>query len=377
MRALSLSDTVFYNLRDAYISGASLLDGPCDLVRVVAQIEGVVASGAGWRERPFRLIAWSFAGRPQPVDLRSHVSVVRDPAVTRPDHVLEYLELMRRNRFSIAGPPWRVIVINPDDGSTPAGDGPRPLSAIFMQMRHGLGDAMRALQAMGRMSAFEPEPRHADIARDLPEARLRDLPQDMTIHDSGIAVRSVPRAGIPRGADAGRQLADIAHAIVSDADLFPGARPLRGNYGRTHLVKRHGSASGVGNHIRMETISRIAPAATKRWRIPGLERAQNLPIMSWIVAMAPGPVGRLMMGIWYDNFDSIATLLPTPPKLKMGGRAVTSLFGVPPLWGPVPLMLLVLADRDAYHVTAFPGRGFCGDPTALMDRTAALLHEPA
>ncbi len=368
MQALGLSDTVLYNMRDGFITGVAILDRPCDLAKVVAQIEGVSDVNPGWRQRPFRLLVWSFAGDPQPVDLRLHMSVVRDPEATTEAHVLGHLERLRRSRFSLRAPPWRVIVLNPDDGSPP-GNGPPPLSAVFMQMRHGLADATRATQAMSRMGTFEPADHHREIAAALPETSFAHLPQSMTIHDSGFISRRVSRAGMPRVADAGRRLADVAFEVVNDPDLYPGAQPLKRTYGRTHLVRRRGSDSGVGNHIRMETIAADEEAAD-----PGLGAAQNSPVLQYVVAMAPGPLARLMMRVWYANFDAISTLLPVPPKLALGGQPVRAMFGTPPLWGPVPLALIALADREAYNLAAFPGRGFSGDSAALMDRLEALLH---
>jgi hypothetical protein len=82
------------------------------------------------------------------------------------------------------------------------------------------------------------------------------------------------------------------------------------------------------------------------------------------------------MRIWYRNFDAIATLLPVPRNLQLGGRAVSAVFGVPPLWGPVPLVLVALADADQYHVTVIPGRGFAASRASLV-RHIRTLFEPA
>lgn len=72
-----------------------------------------------------------------------------------------------------------------------------------------------------------------------------------------------------------------------------------------------------------------------------------------------------MMRLWYRSFDAVATLIPLPPRPRLGGRTVTHLFAAPPLWGPVPLAVIALAGRTDYFVSAFPGRGFAGDADAL------------
>ena len=68
--------------------------------------------------------------------------------------------------------------------------------------------------------------------------------------------------------------------------------------------------------------------------------------------------------------------MPLPRHLVLGGRVVTAIFGVPPLWGPVPLVLVALADAEHYHVTVIPGHGFAA-PRERLDERLRELFEPA
>jgi hypothetical protein len=149
---------------------------------------------------------------------------------------------------------------------------------------------------------------------------------------------------------------------------------LRGNLGRTRLVARRAGGGGGGNYIKMETIARGRDPVRKRLTIPGLSRAQELPLSQWAVAVMPSPLARLMMRVWYASFDGIATLMPLPRRLRLGGRRVTAFFAAPPLWGPVPLVVLAFADGEHYHVTLFPGRGFTADRDTLEARLRAGLN---
>jgi hypothetical protein len=115
----------------------------------------------------------------------------------------------------------------------------------------------------------------------------------------------------------------------------------------------------------METVDAGGDRVRKRLAIPGLSRAQELPLSQWAVAVLPGPLARLMMRVWYGGFDGIATLMPLPRRLRLGGRRVTAFFAAPPLWGPVPLVVLAFADGEHYHLTLFPGGGFAADRGAL------------
>lgn len=268
------------------------------------------------------------------------------------------------------GPPWRVLVLNPagpgwQDGS---------LSAIFFQFRHGLADGTRGIQALARMARSEPTLDHFARAANIATIDLAALHTDIRVHDVGLSVARIPRRAISREVDASTALAEAAAGAVEDDTLFPHARPLRGNVGRTRFIVRRGAPPGVGNHLKLETIARRPVSGRKRLRIPGLARAQELPISQWAVALAPPPLARLIMRVWYASFDAITTLLPIPRRFRLGGRKVTAFFAVPPLAGPVPLVMVAMADGDHYHVSLFPGRGFIADRDALSRKVRILLN---
>ena len=372
MRRLSLSDTVFYNLGDCYITAAFVLDGPCDPAALVAEVEGVVAALPAMTERPRRIGMWTFAEPASPFDAAAHLAIVHEPTVTRIDHLAACLDRLRRSPIPDGRPPWRMIVLNPK-GTPAGGSGTPPLSALLVQGRHGLADAMRGLQIMARMGCHRPGNRHRAGAARLPVIDLAALPATIAVHDAGLSLLQVPRRGMHREGDASERLAAAAAAAVADATLFPHARPLRGNVGRTRLVRRRVAAEGLGNHLKMITV-RTRTGRDRRWRIPGLARAQELELITWLVALAPRRLARLMMRIWYSSFDALATLLPLHRQLAVGGRRVTAAFGVPPLWGPVPLVLVALADGEHYHITVLPGAGFAASRTALHQTVSRLLN---
>ena len=227
------------------------------------------------------------------------------------------------------------------------------------------------------MGQARPSQAHLALARRLRTIDPAALGPDIPVHDEGLSVLQIPRSLMSREGEASERLAAIAAKAVADATLFPHARPLRGNVGRTHLLLRRGSRSGVGNHIKMITVPTIERPERRRFHVRRLARAQELSLSQWLVALSPRRLARLAMRIWYRNFDAIATLLPMPRNLQLGGRAVTAVFGVPPLWGPVPLVLVALADADQYHVMVIPGRGFSAPREALEQRIRELFEPPA
>jgi hypothetical protein len=376
MRPLGLSDTIFYNLRDAQITAAAALDGPCDLPGLIAGIEGATASLPGFTETPVRLGVWSFARQPQPVDIARHASIVVDPSIVYVEQLVPLLDRLRRNRIAVDGPQWRMIVLNPA-GMAPPG----AISAVFGQLRHGLADGTRTIQALASMAEYQPTAAHVATAGRLPTITFGSLPSNVVVHDVGPIALRLPRGGMAREGDASARLAAAAVAAVEDPRLFPDIRPLRGNIGRTRFVARRAGAGGAGNYIRMETITRGDAPRSASIAIPGLAHAQDLPVSQWAVAVAPGPVARWMMRLWYANFDAIATLIPLPRRLRLGGRAVTDFLAAAPLWGPVPLVALAFADAEHYHLTLYPARGFAGDVDALRRKLRDCLNpgmrEPA
>jgi len=374
MRRLSLSDTIFYNLGDCYISAAAVLDGPCDVAVLLAELEGVIEALPAFTEQSVRVGIWTFAKRSSgPVDLARHIAVICDPSVTSIDQLVPRLDRLRRTPIHIDGPPWRFFVLNPArPGASESGK--PPLSALLMQMRHGLADGMRGLQILSRMGRYEATDHHRAIAARLPMIDPRDLPGRIAVHDPGLSLLQVPRRGMIHEGDSSERLAAVVATAVADTSLFPHAQPLRGTIGRTRFVRRR-TENGVGNAMKMVTVStKEKPEKKKRLHIPGLAHAQDLPIMQWLVALAPRRLARLMMRIWYSNFDGVATLIPMPRNLALGGRQVTATFGIPPLWGPVPLAMVALANGEYYNATLVPGNGFTADRAALLDRVRRLLN---
>ncbi|MCB1488292.1 MAG: hypothetical protein KDJ88_12645 [Bauldia sp.] len=375
MRRLSLSDTIFYNLGDCYMNAAAILDGPCDLAVLLAEMEGVIEALPALTEQSVRVGLWTFAKKSAgPVDLAKHVAIIRDPSITHFEQLVPRLDKLRRNPIRIDGPAWRVFVLNPAEPGQETKDGEPPLSALFMQIRHGMADATRGLQILSRMGHYEPTDAHRALAARLPTVEPLDFETPITVHDPGFSLLQIPRRGMVRDGDSSERLAAVAATLVADPDLFPNAQPLRGNVGRTRFVRRRGPQNGVGNHLKMVTVSTKEKKKAKRFTIPGLARAQELPITQWLVALSPRAVARLMMRIWYTNFDAMATLIPMPRRLVLGGRSVSATFGIPPLWGPVPLALDVLADGENYNVTAVPGNGFVAERARLHEGLTRLLN---
>lgn len=374
MRRLSLSDTIFYNLGDCYMNAVAVLDRPCDVAVLLAEIEGVIEALPALTEQSVRVGIWTFAKRSSgPVDLAKHVAIVRDSTITRIDQLVPRIDQLRRTPIRIDGPPWRIFVLNPAEPGK-ENDESAPLSVLFMQMRHGLADAVRGLQILSRMGRYEASDTHRAIAASLPTIDPLDLPGGIAVHDPGLSLLQVPRRGMIREGDSSERLAAVVATAVADDSLFPHARPLRGNVGRTRFVRRR-TDNGVGNALKMVTVSTDQkPEKKKNVRIPGLARAQDLPIMQWLVALAPRRLARMMMRIWYSNFDAVATLIPMPRNITLGGQQVTATFGIPPLWGPVPLAMVALANGEYYNATLVPGNGFTADRTRLLDRVRRLLH---
>ena len=223
MRRLSLSDTIFYNLGDCYMNAVAVLDGPCDLAVLLAEMEGVIEALPALTEQSVRVGLWTFAKRSSGrVDLTNHVSIIRDPSITSFEQLVPRMDKQRRNPIRIDGPPWRVFVLNPAEPGKET-DGEPPLSALFMQVRHGMADAIRGLQILSRMGRYEPTAAHRALAARIPDVEPLEFETPITVHDPGFSLLQIPA---PRHGSR-RRLSERLAAVAATAGRRPGAFPQR------------------------------------------------------------------------------------------------------------------------------------------------------
>ena len=185
MRRLSLSDTIFYNLGDCYMNAVAVLDGPCDLAVLLAEMEGVIEALPALTEQSVRVGMWTFAKRS---------SGPGRPCQARLDHPRSVDHQLRAT-----GPAHGQAAAQSDPDRRPAVAGLRPQSR-----RTGEGNRRRAA-AFSALHAGPPRPRGR-------HPRPSDSVADGTI-------RADRRASRPRRAHSGRRASRIR-----DADHRPRSR---------------------------------------------------------------------------------------------------------------------------------------------------------
>ncbi|HXK54987.1 MAG TPA: hypothetical protein PK405_09895 [Hyphomicrobiales bacterium] len=379
MRALGLTDTIFFNLGHRYITSIVVLEKPCDADRVLAGLQAVADAYPPLRERFVHVWPFFAAFPDRNFALENHVCTLIDPSVRDIETLVPVIEKARRTITSPSHSPWRVFILNPSpmDGQ-PDGDAGHPLSVVMFQFKHGLADAARSFQVLAAMGSDSAPPAPV-CARDLPRLTRREfmaLAESGSIDDGGLSVLQIGRRNLRRDQDPNGRLVHAAAGAIADPSLFSHESPLNGRIARTRLVRRRAGRRALGNHL--ETVAEAVAVgdekpAQRRWRIPGLERAQSLPIARYVVAISPPPLARLLMRRWYSRFDAMVTMLPVPPKLSVGGAAVAGVFGVPPLSGRIPLMLVATACGDTHNLVIIPGTCFTGERASLHRRLHELL----
>lgn len=381
MRALGLTDTIFFNLGHRYITSVVVLEEPADADRVLAEMQAVVKAFPPLAERYLHIWPWFVAYGDKRFDLADHICTVIDPSVRDLDSLIPVIEKARRTVTPPTHAPWRVFILNP----APGGEARRPdtadhpLSVVIFQFKHGLADAARGFQVLAGMgrSAPPPAPLSASDLPTLSRAQFMAQEESGSIDDAGLSILQIPRDELRRDQDANTRLVNAAASVLADNALYRHGTRLNGRIARTRLVRRRAGRRALGNHL--ETVAEAVGTdgnqqkATPKWRIPGLERAQSLPLARYLVAVSPPLLARYMMRLWYARFDAMVTMLPAPPKLTLGGSPIAGVFGVPPLSGQIPLMLVATACGDTHNLVVIPGRSFSGERDRLHERLQALL----
>lgn len=105
MRALGLTDAIFFNLGDRYITSTVVLDGPCDLPLFTAEMDAAARDYAPLRDRFRRIWPWFFAHPDPEFDIADHIVVLNAPGVTTLAQLEPVVEKIRRTRRRAGAPP--------------------------------------------------------------------------------------------------------------------------------------------------------------------------------------------------------------------------------------------------------------------------------
>jgi len=379
MRPVSLSDAIFFNLGDRYITSVCLFETPLDPRRLRAELADAAAENPALREKVRRRWPGFVAALDPAFDIDRHIAVMRAPEVVDDATLVAFIDRLRRVRLPKGRPPWRAFVINPE-----AAPGTR--SAVAFHFKHGLSDGMGALQAFVAIAGrrdVAPAPR--PVAEIAPAELFAGRPNPL-VDDAGIAFAMLNRRRLTRAGDGGNgatgALVEACAAVVADDGLIDAGRPTTGRIAHTRVLmrRRASEASDLGNHLETaftETRPQ-APRKPSRFRLPGIERAQTSSWSQHLVAKAPPPIARLAMRIWISRFDAMISLIPGPTRaVALGGAEITAVFGVPPLSGPIPLAVAVITYAGTAHLTVIPGKGARVPPAAIAARLVAELEARA
>ena len=255
MRRLSLSDTIFYNLGDCYMNAVAVLDGPCDLAVLLAEMEGVIEALPALTEQSVRVGLWTFAKRSSgPIDLAKHVSIIRDPSITRFEQLVPRMDKQRRNPIRIDGPPWRVFVLNPaEPGKEPKGNRRfRPSSCRFAMAWRTRYAACRSCRGW---DATRRPPRHRALAARIPVVEPLEFETASPSTIPAFRCSRFPGAAWFATATSSERLAAVAATAGRRPVTLP-RRPAAARQCRADPLRPAARPqNGVGNHLKMVTVS--------------------------------------------------------------------------------------------------------------------------
>lgn len=386
MRALGLTDAIFFNLGDRYITSTVVLDGPCDLPLFTAEMDAAARDYAPLRDRFRRIWPWFFAHPDPEFDIADHIVVLNAPGVTTLAQLEPVVEKIRRTRPPRRRSPWRVFVVNPApvDGARQHGDADdadKPVSAIIFHLDHALADGIRCMQVIASLAGRGPD-RDPAKARQLQRMSLDELaglPEHGNVFDAGVSFVPLARRDLRRDTGATEVFVNAAARLLEDADLYTHARPLNHCIAQTQFVRRRAGEGQLGNYLQTVANAVDTGATEKpvRWRIPGLQKIQALPIVQYMIALFPPPLANHMMRTWYSRFDAVVTVLPGPASMQMGGRECLGVYGTPPLSGHIALVILSISLGRNHSIALIPGMAMTGRrDDMLREFTAALTQAP-
>ena len=385
MRQLSLTDSIFYNLGDRYITAVCLLDRPCSLGLFKAEMAATVEESPALKERVRRRWPGFVADIDSAFDIDRHIVAVTDHGVVDEVSFTAFVDRLRKITLSRKHPAWCAFVLNPagepDRGRSNNG-AREPLSAVLFQFKHGLSDGMRGLQVVAAIAGRD-DIVAADTAgiRRVSAAALFTAPPNPLVDDGGIGLARIDRRGLAAASRSAAGVTDVlvaaADRILRDQSLIDRGRPLSGRIAHTRvLMRRPGKDQrDLGNHLETTfTETRPAPAQKNVLRLPRIEQAQGTSWSQHLVAKAPPPIARLAMRIWISKFDAMISLMPGPPRpVSLGGAPVAAIYGVPPLSGPIALAAAVITYAGNANFVVIPHKGAPGTGQAAADRLTAEI----
>lgn len=367
-------------------TGAWLLDAPCNLGQLLAKLGTAVGETPRLRQCIKRVAVWHVWRDFEQLSLQDNVIVVRDPALRDLADLRRVLGIVRRLNLPENAPPWLCLVVNPQiEGEAPPPEG--ALSAIVLHFNHAIADAMRIQRLLFGLDA-------APASTDLSSGAVRleapkpidgdayaDLPRDPRISETGMALLSVPVAALRRaraeGQNTTEQVLLAAAAVFDDPKLFNLGRRRKDQAVVTRYTRHGGDTHHLGNFVvASEYLVRGGEGSAEQ---DGLSRGRSSDVLQALASPLPPVLLKRLVGHWYGNYDILLNLIPTGrARFSLGGQRVTGIYGVPPIFAPLPLTIDVVSHAGLHFITLVPGEGFIGDEDDLArSYEAALCGTPS
>jgi hypothetical protein len=362
-RPVGILENFLLRLGPSRVTAAWVLDGPPDLGVVLGQVRAMVRSSPRLSRRIVCRGPWHVWRDASQARWEDHVRAWTDPSLTGPEAVVRLIAAVRRLPLPEQGPRWLALAVNPESAvpvPVPASaPGPAPLSAFVLHYDHAIGDGRRmarfvAAAAGGRVGRLSPvlvQPAAAGAA--LVDERVREVP---------LAACAVPREAL-RGGPGGvtGQLIAAGSRLLADSGFYPGAARRTGRAVVTRATRRDTDRSRLGNFLR--AVEHRTDAGARGARAPRPRTSDGRLVLA---SALPARLLRPLVRSWYRSVDQLVTLTPAGRGgVRLGGRAVTAIYAVPPHLARPPLTQCAVSYGRSLHVLLAPGEGFQGDPADL------------
>ncbi len=375
MRPVHGLENFIMNAGPIYISGGYVLDGPCDLERLGAEIQTALDRAPNMSSNLRRIGPWHFWTRPEKIDVTERICVVEDPSLTGPEGLARIGEKARLLEPPRTAGDWRLTVVNPQ-GSAGAEAG----SLLFLHFNHVIADALRMQKLLVGLDRHTAADARSDQIR-WSDVRRYDADTFFSLPQGGErAVRlhmfSIDLEGIRAAGETGSSRETILRAIadvVVDSAMFPGRQERTPLLTCTFFTRKNTDRWQMGNFItgtRYEVP--MASEDVAPGRLPELVQLGSLRASlraQTIISLFPAAMLKKRIVEIQEHSDAWISIVPMGrARVRLGGRNVKAVFGVMPLFGDLPLTVGALSFGGKVHFTFTPGTKFKGNVVELARR---------
>ena len=279
-------------------------------------------------------------------------------------------------------PPWQVVVANPSDGDS------RGPCRIVVHFDHLIADGVRFVNILSASPNRDRQPAaFAAAAKRLRRLSLDAFlgaPRDprIIVPDVALLTSEVRRDQTDDDGGADRPTRRLTRAITGAVAHVVERRRINRRCGAVTMIGRRTSEANSVTAVEVDSAAdgdpppRQSPAST----LLGLLARQRWFMQSGqtFLSVVPARLSRWLSAKMVTRWDGLLTLVPFGRRpLHFAGREIGNIWCLTVPVVPVPLLLVAVAYRNRFHLSAVTADPWHGKAKALAAALDDELRRPA